>query len=416
MVSDYIEKVCINAVKSKTSMNDLTTKDKNNVLRYLSELIVLNIDFILDENKKDLLEAESMNYNTSFVKRLELDKEKIEGLGSSLLTIANLKDPIGEYVSNTTLENGLIVGQKRVPLGVIGVIYESRPNVTIDVFALCFKASNISILKGGKEALNTNKALYSLIKRALIEFNLDENICQLIEKKEREYTTELMKQKQYIDLLIPRGSQKLIDAVSTNSNIPVIETGVGNCHIYVDNIVDQKKALDIIINGKTQRPDVCNATETLLIHKDIYKEFLPLVVEILKEKNVKLKLCNLGIELFPKEDLATDDDYKTEFSDLILAIKVVENLKEGIEHINRYNSKHSEVIVSENYSNIQKFLNEVDAAVVYANASSRFTDGGEFGFGAEIGISTQKLHARGPMGLKEITTTKYVVYGNGQIR
>lgn len=416
MIKEYIKNICENAQNAKPSIGGLSTYEKNDVLIYLSEIIRNETKYILDANKKDMETAEKMDYSQSFLKRLALDETKVIGLSKALEDVARLKDPIGEFVQNTTLENGLIVGQKRVPLGVIGVIYESRPNVTIDVFALCFKASNICILKGGKEAHHTNMALHTLIAQALKHFDLDENICQLVSHTDRKYTTELMKQKDYIDLLIPRGSQNLINAVATNSNIPVIETGVGNCHIYVDNIFDEKKALDIIINGKTQRPDVCNATETLLIHRDIYKDFLPKVIRTLKEKQVELRLCQIGHELFPEEILATEEDYRTEFLDLILAIKIVDSLDDAIDHINKYNSLHSEVIISENYSNIQKFLNDVDAAVVYANASSRFTDGGAFGFGAEIGISTQKLHARGPMGLKEITTTKYVVYGNGQVR
>lgn len=416
MESKYIKKICINANKAKNSINNLTTIDKNKLLIHLKTLIENENQLILEANKKDMELARSMDYSPSFIKRLALDENKIKGLCTALEDVANLNDPIGEYISNTTLENGLIVGQKRVPLGVIGVIYESRPNVTIDVFALCFKSSNICILKGGKEAHNTNMALYSLIKKSLKHFQLDENICQLIEHTERTYTTELMKQKGYLDLLIPRGSQSLINAVSHNSNIPVIETGVGNCHIYIDSIFDEKKAIEIVINGKTHRPDVCNATETLLIHKNIYKDFLPKIVSALKAKDVKLKLCHLSHSLFPDEDIATEEDYQTEFLDLILPIKVVNSLEDGINHIGTYGTLHSEVIVSENYTNIQYFLNKVDAAVVYANASSRFTDGGQFGFGAEIGISTQKLHARGPMGLKEITTTKYIVYGNGQIR
>lgn len=416
MVKNYIENICKNAVNAKLCINTLTTANKNEVLLFLSTLIIKETNFILASNKQDMELAKNMNYSSSFIKRLELDENKVIGLSNALLEVVKLKDPIGEFISNTTLENGLVVGQKRVPLGIIGVIYESRPNVTIDVFALCFKSSNVCILKGGKEAYNTNIALYKLIVKALSHFGFNENICQLIEHTEREYTAELMKQKEYIDLLIPRGSQKLIEAVANGSNIPVIETGVGNCHVYVDDVFDEKKAIDIIVNGKTQRPDVCNATETLLLHKNVYKKFLPKILKALKEKNVTVKLCPQCHAIFPKEELATENDYWTEFSDLILAIKVVDSLEDGINHINKYNSLHSEVIVSENYSNIHEFLNKVDAAVVYANASSRFTDGGEFGFGAEIGISTQKLHARGPMGLKEITTTKYIVYGNGQIR
>ncbi|MFV0503535.1 MAG: glutamate-5-semialdehyde dehydrogenase [Lachnospirales bacterium] len=400
---------------AKKDIIKLTTDEKNSILIKISHKILENKDKILFANKKDLENARINNLKDSFVKRLVLDEEKIDGLSQSLVDVANLPDVIGDFDSNRTLNNGLVVGKKRVPLGVIGVIYESRPNVTVDVFALCFKSSNVSILKGGKEAICSNIILHGIIEEVLVNEGYNKNFCQLIKETSREATMELMSQKDYVDLLIPRGSQGLINAVSDNSKIPVIETGVGNCHLYVDESCNEEKAIEIIINGKTQRPDVCNALETVLVNEKIHNSFLQKLQLEFNEHNTKIYGCHKTMKVINCQ-LATEEDYKKEYLDNIVAIKVVEDVDEAIEHISKYSTNHSEVIVSENYSNIEKFLNEVDSAVVYANASSRFTDGGEFGFGSEIGISTQKLHARGPMGLREITTTKYVVYGKGQVR
>jgi glutamate-5-semialdehyde dehydrogenase len=312
--------------------------------------------------------------------------------------------------------NGLMIGTKRVPLGVVGVIYEARPNVTADVFALCFKTGNALILKGGSDAANSNKAIVDVICDVLKEKGIDPNSVQLITDNSRENTAAFMKMDEYVDVLIPRGGAGLISAVKKQSTIPVIETGTGNCHIFVDESADQENALDIIENAKTQRIGVCNACESLLIHENIAEEFLPKLVERLKAKNVEMRVDEKLLALDPTLKKAQEEDWGKEYLDLIISVKTVSGVDEAIEHINKYSTHHSESILSQNYSNAQKFLDEVDSAAVYVNASTRFTDGNEFGFGAEIGISTQKLHARGPMGLKALTSTKFIIYGNGQIR
>ena len=314
-----------------------------------------------------------------------------------------------------TLDNGLKIGQKRVPMGVIGIIFEARPNVTADAFGLCLKAGSATILRGGKEAFNSNTTIVNIFRNALEHIGLPKDCVQMVEDTSRETATEMMRLNGYIDVLIPRGGAGLIQSVVQNSTVPVIETGTGNCHTYVDKSADLDMAVRIVINAKTQRPGVCNACESLLVHEDIAETFIPMVVKALKNNDVEIR----GDERFSEEDgvkQASEEDWGTEYNDLIISAKVVKDIDEAIEHIRKYSTGHSECIVTENYTNAQKFLDEVDAAAVYVNASTRFTDGGQFGFGAEIGISTQKLHARGPMGLKEITTTKYIIYGNGQIR
>lgn len=337
-------------------------------------------------------------------------------MAEGLLQVASLDDPVGEVISMKPRPNGLLIGQKRVPLGVIGMIYEARPNVTADAFGLCFKSGNAVILKGGSDALESNKAIVVQIREGLKSARLPEDAVQLIESTDREVTRQFMRLNEYLDVLIPRGSAGLIRSVVENSTVPVIETGTGNCHIFVDESADLDMALNIIFNAKTQRIGVCNACESLVVHRAVAEEFLPLLKARLDEKQVEIRADKEACAMVDGFVPAAEEDWGTEYLDYILSLKLVDSIDEAIAHINRYNTKHSEAIITSDYANAQRFLNEIDAAAVYVNASTRFTDGFEFGFGAEIGISTQKLHARGPMGLKELTTTKYIIYGNGQVR
>lgn len=401
---------------AKRALAKLTTDEKNNILLKAAEDLKNNYAEILKANEIDLKNGEKNGLKPSIMDRLALSKDRIYAMADGLEQIAKLPDPIGEILNMKTLPNGLIVGQKRVPMGVIGIIYEARPNVTSDAFGLCLKAGSAVILRGGKEAINSNIATINIFKNAIKELNVDENIVQLVEDTSRESANEMMKMNGYIDVLIPRGGAGLIQAVVQNSTVPVIETGVGNCHIFVDESADINKAVNIIVNAKAQRPGVCNAAETMLVHKNIANEFLPISIRALREKNVEIRGDKAVKAIVNDVVDATDEDWATEYLDYILAVKIVDNIDDAIDHITKYSTGHSECIVSENYTNTQRFLQEIDSAAVYVNASTRFTDGNEFGFGAEIGISTQKLHARGPMGLKELTTTKYLIYGNGQIR
>lgn len=401
---------------AKRALAKLTTDEKNNILLKAAEALKNNYAEILKANEIDLENGEKNGLKPSIMDRLALSKDTIYAMADGLEQIAKLPDPIGEILNMKTLPNGLIVGQKRVPMGVIGIIYEARPNVTSDAFGLCLKAGSAVILRGGKEAINSNIATINVFKNAIKELNVDENIVQLVEDTSRESANEMMKMNGYIDVLIPRGGAGLIQAVVQNSTVPVIETGVGNCHIFVDESADINKAVNIIVNAKAQRPGVCNAAETMLVHKNIANEFLPISIRALREKNVEIRGDKAVKAIVNDVVDATDEDWATEYLDYILAVKIVDNIDDAIDHITKYSTGHSECIVSENYTNTQRFLQEIDSAAVYVNASTRFTDGNEFGFGAEIGISTQKLHARGPMGLKELTTTKYLIYGNGQIR
>lgn len=406
-----------NKVKKTTrKLNSMSTKEKNNVLREVSKAIINNKDNILKENLKDIENAKKNNMKESLIDRLKLTETRILDMSEGLNKIADLNDPIGEVIEGKVLENGLEIMKKRVPLGVIAIIYESRPNVTLDAFGLCFKTGNAVILRGGSDAINTNISIVNIVKEVLKNLDVPKDCIYLVEDTSRQTTKDLMKLNKYIDVLIPRGGAGLIKTVVENSTIPVIETGTGNCHIYVDEYADFDMALSIIENAKTQRTGVCNACESLVINKKIANKFIPLLVERLSKKNVEIRgdevSCNISRTIIP----ATQEDFYHEYLDLILSLKVVENLEEAIEHINKYSTKHSESIITKNYENARIFLNEIDSSCVYVNSSTRFTDGSEFGLGAEIGISTQKLHARGPMGLKELTTTKYVIYGNGQIR
>lgn len=411
-----IQETGVVAVAAKRRLAKLTTEEKNNILISAAQSLRNNVQMILDANKKDIINAKENGIKPSLIDRLTLDEGRIEGMADGLEQVAKLPDPIGEVINMKTLPNGLTVGQKRVPMGVIGIIYEARPNVTSDAFGLCLKAGSAVILRGGKEAINSNMTVVNLFRDVISSMGYDSNVVQLIEDTSRETATAMMRLNGYIDVLIPRGGAGLIQSVIQNATVPVIETGVGNCHVYVDESANVDKAVAIIVNAKAQRPSVCNAAETLLVHKNIAPEFLPKAAAALREKNVELRCDDTAAKYVGECIPATESDWATEFLDYILAVKVVNDLDEALEHIALYSTGHSEAIVSENYTNCQRFLNEVDSAAVYVNASTRFTDGNEFGFGAEIGISTQKLHARGPMGLKELTTTKYIIYGNGQIR
>uniref|UniRef100_UPI00325FE076 glutamate-5-semialdehyde dehydrogenase n=1 Tax=Clostridium sp. NkU-1 TaxID=1095009 RepID=UPI00325FE076 len=371
---------------------------------------------ILAANQEDVIKAVASGMSAGLIDRLELTPGRIEAMAEGLLSVAALDDPVGEVLSMKIRPNGLTIGQKRVPLGVVGIIYEARPNVTADAFGLCFKSGNAVILKGGSDALESNIAIVKWLRIGLGNAGLPEDAIQLITDTDREVTKEFMRLREYVDVLIPRGGAGLIKTVVDNSTIPVIETGTGNCHIFVDETADFDMALDIIFNAKTQRIGVCNACESLVIHRAIALKFLPLLKERLAEKSVEIRADEEAYTMQRDLSLPPRKIGAVEYLDYILSLKIVGSVEEAISHINRYNTKHSESIITSDYNNAQKFLNEIDAAAVYVNASTRFTDGYEFGFGAEIGISTQKLHARGPMGLKELTTTKYIIYGDGQVR
>ena len=397
-------------------LNTLGSREKNMGLEEAARALLDSEEEILTGNREDYERAEAGGMSQGLLDRLKLTPARIQAMADGLLQVAALDDPVGEVLSMKLRPNGLRIGQKRVPLGVIGMIYEARPNVTADAFGLCFKSGNAVILKGGSDALQSNKAIVQALRTGLLRAGLPEDSLQLIEDASRDTTKELMRLNRYIDVLIPRGGAGLIKTVVENSTIPVIETGTGNCHVYVDETADLKMALDIVFNSKTQRIGVCNACESLLVHRKIAEEFLPMLKKRLDEKNVEIRGDEGACAIVPDFVPATEEDWGKEYLDYILSLKIVDSVDEAISHINTYNTGHSESIVTSDYFNAQKFLNEVDAAAVYVNASTRFTDGDEFGFGAEIGISTQKLHARGPMGLKELTTTKYIIYGDGQIR
>ncbi len=404
------------AKKAEPQLIKLTTEQKNQALVAVAEGLIADAETILKENGKDIENAKANHMAEGLVDRLLLTKERIEAMAEGLKQVAALEDPIGEVLETFERPNGLKVVQKRVPLGVIGIIYESRPNVTADAFGLCFKTGNVVILKGGKDAIHSNLSITTSIRATLKKLNISEDAVQLITDTDRETTKAFMKLNTYVDVLIPRGGAGLIRTVVENATIPVIETGTGNCHIYVDESADVDMAISIIMNAKTQRIGVCNACESLVIHENVKDKLLPKLAEQLKTKNVVMRADQAVCEILPEAEKATEEDWGTEYLDYIISMKTVKNVEEAIEHINKYNTKHSEAIITNNMENAEKFLNEVDAAAVYVNASTRFTDGFEFGFGAEIGISTQKLHARGPMGLKALTSYKYVIYGNGQVR
>ena len=406
----------MNAKEAENTIRTITTDQKNQVLAAVADHLVESTDKLLEANAADVTNAKQNHMPEGLVDRLMLSPKRIEGMAEGLRQLVALEDPIGEVTGMKKRPNGLLIGQKRVPLGVVGIIYEARPNVTADAFGLCFKTGNVVILKGGSDAIHSNEAIVDCIRESLKACGVTENAIQLIADTSRETAAEFMKMNEYVDVLIPRGGKGLIKAVVNQSTIPVIETGTGNCHIYVDESADLDMAVNIILNAKTQRVGVCNACESLLVHANVKEKLLPVLAQKLKEKHVEMRADKEAHELMPGSVDATEEDWGTEYLDYILSIKVVYSVDEAIAHINRYNTGHSEAIITNDYTNAQKFLDEVDAAAVYVNASTRFTDGFEFGYGAEIGISTQKLHARGPMGLLALTTTKYIIYGNGQIR
>ncbi|MBS6954145.1 MAG: glutamate-5-semialdehyde dehydrogenase [Enterocloster asparagiformis] len=394
----------------------LGSREKNMGLEEAARSLLEGEEEILLANQEDCEKAKSNGMSQGLLDRLMLTPARVQAMADGLLQVSALEDPVGEVLSVKLRPNGLQIGQKRVPLGVIGMIYEARPNVTADAFGLCFKSGNAVILKGGSDAIRSNQAIVACLREGLTRAGLPADAVQLVEDTSRDTTRELMRLNQYVDVLIPRGGAGLIRAVVENSTVPVIETGTGNCHIYVDESADFNMALDIIYNAKTQRIGVCNACESLVVHRAVAERFLPLLKKKLRDKQVEIRADEAACAIEPGFTPATEEDWGTEYLDYILSLKLVDSLDQAIAHINRYGTGHSEAIITSDYFNAQRFLNEVDAAAVYVNASTRFTDGEEFGFGAEIGISTQKLHARGPMGLKELTTTKYIIYGDGQIR
>ena len=404
------------ACMAKYELQKTSTEAKNQALVHIAGALHTYAQNILDANAMDIETAQKSGMHPGMIDRLRLTMERIQSMAEGLLQIARLEDPVGEVLETFHRPNGLLIEKRRVPLGVIGIIYESRPNVTADAFGLCFKTGNAVILKGGSDAIHSNVAITEVIREGLKACGISADAIQLIADTDRSVTNTFMKLNEYVDVLIPRGGAGLIRAVVENSTIPVIETGTGNCHIYVDKEADLDMAVQIIYNAKTQRIGVCNACESLVIHEDIREAFLPKLSEALCSKQVEMR-GDEGIRAYLEDCLpVTEEDYGKEYLDYIISMKTVKNVEEAIAHINRYNTRHSECIVTENAAVAEQFLNEVDAACVYVNASTRFTDGFEFGFGAEIGISTQKLHARGPMGLRELTSYKYAVHGNGQVR
>ncbi len=404
------------AKEASHQLAHLETSSKDEILKDVAEKLTGQTEFLLNENRKDLRSAEEMGLKGAIVDRLTLNKERIIGIAEGLRQIADIEDPVGEVLEMKKRPNGLMIGKKRVPLGVVGVIYESRPNVTADVGGLCIKTGNVCLLRGGKEAFHSNLAIVNIFREAIGDKGYNPNMIQLVTDTSRESANAMMKLNEYLDILIPRGGAGLIQAVVQNSTVPVIETGVGNCHVFVDASADLEMAKSIVLNSKTHRPGVCNAAESLLIHADIADDAIPLIGKALVDAGVEVRGDETVQKYLKEAKKATEEDWGTEYLDYIISARVVDSLEHAISHIHRYGSSHSESIVTSDYGNAQYFLDRIDAAAVYVNASTRFTDGFEFGYGAEIGISTQKLHARGPMGLKELTTTKYVIYGNGQIR
>ena len=411
-----ILEICKKAKSASIQLGQLSAEQKHEALFRMADYLEKNCTEILKANKKDVETAKEKGTKEALIDRLILDKHRVSSMASTLREIAELQDPVGEIVKTWTRPNGLIIGQLRVPLGVIGIIYESRPDVTSEASGLCIKSGNAIILRGGSDAINSNMAIGKALRTALAQSGLNEDAIQVIPATERSYAEQLMKMREYIDVLIPRGGANLIKTVVEKSMVPVIETGTGNCHIYVEGDADLKNAVDIVINAKCQRPGTCNAAEKLLVHKSIAKQFLPKVVSALNLKGVEVRAGKKTIDLLPNLKPTVEEDWGTEYLDLIIAIKIVENMDEAIAHINKYGTKHSESILTGDFNKALKFIREIDAAAVYWNASTRFTDGNQFGLGAEIGISTQKLHARGPMSIQQLTTTKFFILGRGHIR
>ena len=404
------------AKEASRILANTSTYIKNRALLNIARKLEKSSKKIIRVNNKDMKAGKAKKLAKSLLNRLELNEKRINSMAKGLREVSGLEDPIGEVLGVKKRPNGLEIGRIRVPLGVIGIIYEARPNVTVDVAALCLKAGNAVLLRGGSEAFKSNQVLTEIIQEAIVEEGLPGESVQLVQTTDRGAVSVMFNMNDYLNVLIPRGGAGLIQRVVKESSVPVIETGVGNCHVYVDSSADIDMAIRIVYNAKTDYPAVCNAAETLLIHKDIAAEFLPLIYKKFSENNVELRGCSKSRKIIPDIKKAAEDDWYEEYLDLIMAVKIVDSIDDAINHIYKYGSKHSEAIVTTNYNDANKFLKEIDAAAVYVNASTRFTDGGEFGMGAEIGISTQKLHARGPMGLKELTSTKFIIRGNGQIR
>lgn len=413
---DEILEMAKAAKKASFILSQLSSREKDDAIRKMARGIEKNASYILKENAKDIKEAKRAKQKSSFIDRLGLDIKRIKNMATSLYEVAKLHDVVGEIKEMKRRPNGLLIGKMRVPIGVIGIIYESRPNVTSDCVGLCIKSGNSVILRGGSEALNSNKAIFRCLQNAMSDTAVPKESIALITSKDRKAITELLRLNKFIDLIIPRGGEGLIKEVTEKSRIPVIKHYKGVCHVYVDSGADLNMAHKITMNAKVQRPGVCNAMETLLVHKDVAARFLPVIANDLRDKGVEIRGCSKTKKIVKWVKDATEDDWYTEYLDLILSVKVVEDVDDAVKHINTYGSSHSDAIVTENYNNAMKFLSMVDSACVYLNASTRFTDGYEFGMGAEIGISTDKLHARGPMGLEELTTYKYVILGKGQIR
>ncbi len=415
---NYIEELGVKAKACKGELANASTGQKNDALLEIAHILRRCMPKIIEANKLDLENAVRRNMTIALQDRLRLDEKRIEGIANACEKLTSLDDPVGEILGGSVRPNGMRITKVRVPMGVVGIIYEARPNVTVDAAALCLKSGNAVILRGGKEAFNSNKMLCDLMRQAVETAGFSPDIIQLVENTDRAIATQMMQANGYIDVLIPRGGAQLIKAVVQNATVPVIETGTGNCHVYVDSTASIDMAVDIVDNGKTQRPSVCNAVESCLVHRDIAPDFLPKLKAKLDEHNVEIRGCEITRMILGADNvvLADEDDYATEFSDYIISIKVVDGLTDALEHIAKYSTGHSECVVTESLYVAEEFQKRVDSACVYVNCSTRFTDGEEFGLGAEVGISTQKLHARGPMGLKELTTTKYLINGNGQIR
>ena len=414
--AEYVKEVGRRAKAAARVFGQCGAARRDKALLAIADALEEGVEEILQANAQDLEAADQNGMRDSLKDRLRLTPQRVASIAEAVRQVVALSDPVGEIDMGTVRPNGLRIQRVRVPLGVVGIIFEARPNVTVDAAALCLKSGNACILRGGKEAIHSNLLLARLMRGALARCGLPEDTIQLISDTSRESANAMMDLRGYLDVLIPRGGAGLIRAVAENAHVPVIETGVGNCHVYVDATADLEMAVNIIDNAKNQRPSVCNAAETLLVHKDIAGQFLPMAQAKLQEHSTQLRCDPAGCAILPQSTPATEEDWATEYGDYILAVRVVESLDQALEHIARYSTGHSEAIVTRDYNAAQRFLNEVDAAAVYVNASTRFTDGGEFGFGAEIGISTQKLHARGPMGLRELTTVKYMIYGDGQVR
>jgi glutamate-5-semialdehyde dehydrogenase len=411
-----IEEICKKAKNASTQLAQASAEQKNKALCNMADQLEKNCTQILEANSKDVEAARARGVKEALIDRLILDKRRVESMANNLRGLTKLSDPVNEIVKTWTRPNGLIIGQLRVPLGVIGIIYESRPDVTSEASGLCIKSGNAIILRGGSDAINSNMAIGNALRAALEQTGLTKDIIQVVPVTERHYAEQLMKMREYIDVLIPRGGANLIKTVVEKATVPVIETGTGNCHIYVEEDADLNRAVDIIINAKCQRPGTCNAEEKLLVHKNVAEQFLPTIVDALVKNGVEVRGCKKTVAIVPSVKPAVEEDWGTEYLDLIIGIKVMDNLDEAISHINRYGTKHSESILTADFNKALKFIREIDAAAVYWNASTRFTDGNQFGLGAEIGISTQKLHARGPMSIQQLTTTKFFILGRGHIR